>query len=93
VEKNRADSDGDGVGDALTDSEVEENRAIHGGGIFNVPSGSVTLTDSEVEENRAFDGGGICNSPGGTVTLTDSEVEENRPNNCAPLNSVLGCTG
>ncbi|MFJ9867215.1 hypothetical protein [Streptomyces sp. NPDC101165] len=69
-------------------SRISKNTAkapnggtARGGGIFHA-IGSTTLNDSTVTENKAGDGGGIFKASG-KVTL----------NNCAPPNSVPGCTG
>ncbi|MFF3878967.1 hypothetical protein [Streptomyces sp. NPDC001978] len=79
-------------------SDIGDNTAkasgggtAQGGGIFHA-TGSTTLNDSTVTGNRAGDGGGIFKASG-TVTLNNTVVKRNKPNNCAPPNSVPGCTG
>ncbi|MER5917107.1 hypothetical protein ABT124_43870 [Streptomyces sp. NPDC001982] len=78
-------------------SDIGDNTAkasgggtAQGGGIFHA-TGSTTLNDSTVTGNRAGDGGGIFKASG-TVTLNNTVVKRNKPNNCAPPNSVPGCT-
>jgi hypothetical protein len=62
-----------------------------GGAIFN--SGTTSLDRSLVVRNRAgVTGGGIFQNAG-TTTVTRSIIRNNIPNNCAPANSVPGCTG
>jgi hypothetical protein len=81
---------------SLTRSQVLGNSAgTDGGGIDNPAAiGTVTLTGSQVRGNSAqSSGGGIYTSAPGSVTLTSSQVQANRPDNCAPADSVPGCTG
>ncbi|MGW2701136.1 hypothetical protein [Streptomyces sp. NPDC001340] len=72
-------------------AEAPKGGTAQGGGIFHA-IGTTTLDDSTVTENRAGDGGGIFKNSG-TVTLNNTAVKRNKPNNCAPPNSVPGCTG
>jgi hypothetical protein len=75
-------------------SSVFNNSAGTGGGIFN--RGTATVTSSSVFNNTARDqGGGIFNSifAGASFTLLSSSVTGNTPDNCAPPNSVPGCSG
>ena len=64
-------------------------------GNFN-SSGTSTLRASTVTGNVATggtpDGGGIFNSSG-SVALIPGFVFGNHPNNCAPPNSITGCSG
>src|SRR5206468_7673625 len=54
----------------LTDSTINANSGINGGGIFNA-SGSVTVTGCFVQSNAATHGGGIANVGAlGVATLT-----------------------
>ena len=73
----------------------DPNGSAQGGGIFN-SSGTSTLRASTVTGNVATggtpDGGGIFNSSG-SVALIPGFVFGNHPNNCAPPNSVTGCSG
>jgi hypothetical protein len=75
----------------LVSSSVSANVSDReGGGIRNF-NGTVTLTSSIVTANvSSGSGGGIAN--GDTVTLLASLVFSNTPDNCAPLNSIPGCT-
>jgi hypothetical protein len=69
------------------------NGDSRGGGLEN--GASARLTDSAVHNNTAQgsapQGGGIYNL--GTVSRSSTPVTNNHPNNCAPPNSVPGCTG
>ncbi|MEU8030518.1 hypothetical protein AB0C13_18025 [Streptomyces sp. NPDC049099] len=77
----------------LTSSNVSNNATGRfGGGIAQV-SGTLTLDHATVIDNTALnDGGGIFYTAG-TVTLTNSRVRNNAPDNCAPPNTIPGCTG
>ena len=56
----------------LTNSFVVENSGTFGGGIYNAPSGKVTLIDSVVSGNNASsDGGGIFNNSQTESLATD----------------------
>jgi predicted outer membrane repeat protein len=99
VFNNTAGSNGGGIfNDAgvttLNSSLVLKNTAgSDGGGIFNDAGGFTTLNSSGVFNNTAdIDGGGIFNN-GGNVNLQASSVKGNHPDNCAPPNSVPGCSG
>jgi parallel beta-helix repeat protein len=79
----------------IIQSTVSGNSAANlGGGLYN--NGTTSLDRSVVALNQAVGssngGGGIFNSAG-TVTLSRSMVTKNSPDNCQPLNSILGCTG
>ena len=82
---------------SLSNSNVHNNTAAgFGGGLWN--RGQADITHSYIKHNTAgIDGGGIYNTgpPGspGAVALTASTVHTNTPNNCAPPNTVIGCTG
>jgi hypothetical protein len=73
----------------------DTNGSAQGGGIFN-STGISTLRASTVTHNVATgstpNGGGIFNSSG-SVALIPGLVFGNGPNNCAPPNSVPGCSG
>ncbi|MGB5630716.1 MAG: choice-of-anchor Q domain-containing protein [Woeseiaceae bacterium] len=61
---------------ALTDASVSRNSAEHGGGgIWNGPTGTLTMMDSAVSGNDGRVNGGIWNA--GTATLTRSTVSGN----------------
>jgi hypothetical protein len=79
----------------IIQSTVSGNSAANlGGGLYN--NGTTSLDRSVVALNQSVGsnnaGGGIFNSAG-TVTLSRSMVTKNSPDNCQPLNSILGCTG
>ena len=83
----------------ISGSQILRNHAgQYGGGIDNTAEYSqgtvaVAITGSQVRSDTAkTDGGGIENS-GGPVTLTHAVIDDNHPDNCAPPNSVPGCTG
>jgi hypothetical protein len=98
VSANTAEDGGAGVETAATgttrlvQSTVDHNvTGTDGGGIRN--AGTTSLDRSLVTSNRAgLSGGGIFQS-GGTVTLRRSIIRANAPDDCAPANSVPGCTG
>ena len=85
----------------LTSTKVNNNTASApngsalGGGIYN-GFGTTTLRSSTVTYNVATgktpNGGGIFVSTG-SVTMMPGLVFGNGPNNCAPPNSVAGCSG
>jgi hypothetical protein len=95
--------DGDGAGIdtesgtvSLTSSSVYGNTASSVGGGLHSINGTMTLISSSVSNNTANggsgSGGGIRND-GGTVDLQPpSSVTGNTPDNCAPENTILGCT-
>jgi hypothetical protein len=70
----------------------------HGEGIYNDAEGRATLTSSDVTNNRASStggsaqGGGIFKTEASFLILNNSAVTGNKPNNCHPLNSIVGCT-
>jgi hypothetical protein len=71
-------------------STIDHNFAANGGGgIENF--GVISLDRTLVVRNRAGSGGGIRQN-GGTVTVRRSIIRANAPDNCAPANSVAGCT-
>lgn len=101
VRQNRANTGGGGVYNELggvatfVASTIQTNQAEdRGGGLFNGSGGVTRLISTAVTQNTAGnDGGGIYNANyTGSVTLTASPVTANTPNNCAPPNSVAGCT-
>ena len=59
----------------VTDSTLNDNSAVFGGGIDN-ESGSVTVIRSTIANNRADDdaGGGITNRNGDTLTVIESTI-------------------
>ncbi len=81
----------------VSHAQFSQNSAsADGGGIYNAVDATVTIADSRINGNSAGadGGGGIYNA--GTdvaVTLTHSRVTHNDPDNCAPTDSVTGCTG
>jgi hypothetical protein len=94
---NTAEDGGSGIDTVATgtsriiQSTIDHNFAAgSGGGILN--SGITSLDRTLVVHNRAgLSGGGIQNS--GTITVRRSIIRANTPDNCAPANSVPGCTG
>jgi hypothetical protein len=73
-------------------STLDHNTAAgSGGGIFN--SGTTSLVRTLVARNHAGASGGGIFQNSGTTTLTRSIIRANTPDNCAPANSVPGCTG
>jgi hypothetical protein len=79
----------------ITNSDVQSNSAVgQGGGIHN-GFGQVTLNGGSVMLNTAGEGGGIYNDFG-IVTLNGTTVDNNfvndSENNCAPPDSVTGCS-
>jgi hypothetical protein len=77
-------------GASITGNTASDSNGT-GGGIDN-DGGTVTGTASITGNSAGFDGGGIYNVNQGTVTGTFS-VTGNTPDNCAPPDSVPGCTG
>ncbi|MDF3292686.1 hypothetical protein [Streptomyces silvisoli] len=77
---------------SLTAGSVTGNTAIAGGGIY-VDNGSVTLMTSSVTGNTATNSGGGIYVNSGAVNLLVSKVNGNTPDNCAPPDSVPGCSG
>ena len=77
----------------VTGTVFRGNSAQEGAGIYN-ERGNTDITDSTISGNDASEsGGGIyVDRPAATVTLTASTVLRNRPDNCAPANSITGCT-
>ena len=62
----------------LTNSDVTNNSAVDGGGIFNNDQSVVTIVDSEVTGNTASsDGGGIFNDLQATVDILRSSISGN----------------
>jgi hypothetical protein len=98
VSANTAENGGSGVvTEATGTSRVIQSTIDHnftaggGGGILN--SGTTSLDHTLVLHNRADMGGGGVQRTGGTVTVRRSIIRANTPDNCAPVNSVPGCTG
>ena len=50
-------------------------NCVGGGGIRNLPGGTLTVTDSAIDDNEAFQGGGLLNE--GTATLTRVTLADN----------------
>jgi polymorphic membrane protein len=82
----------------LTDSTLTGNTSGgYGGAITNSadpqsPAANLDLTGTTIQGNTAStDGGGIYNDQS-NVGLWESTVQDNQPDNCAPVNSILGCT-
>jgi predicted outer membrane repeat protein len=103
---NSASSDGGGIDNGyvatVTGTVFEDNQVkSDGGGIYNADGildfpGTMDIAHSRILDNLASDGGGggIYNGDGdGAVTLTGSAVAQNHPDNCAPAESVGGCSG
>ena len=86
---------------AVTDTTFAGNKASEdGGAIYQTNpfgSGTLSITGGRITGNSASgDGGGIYNAgpPAGRASVSQSTtVSNNKPDNCAPLGSVLGCTG
>ncbi|MBO3673927.1 hypothetical protein [Streptomyces sp. NEAU-YJ-81] len=78
----------------LKSTTLRDNIAVRGAGLSNfTAAATATLVDSLVTRNTAITaGGGIDNQSGGQVTLTNTKVIDNTPDNCAPEDSVPGCT-
>ena len=76
----------------LSHTQIAGNTAAYGGGILQL-GGNLTIVGGLINFNTAsVVGGGIFLSDG-VVTLVNSSVVTNAPDNCAPPNSVAGCTG
>ncbi len=59
-------------------STISGNGAAFGGGIWNYPSGTLTVTDSTISDNTVGnDGGGIYNTATATLTVTNSTISGN----------------
>jgi hypothetical protein len=97
VSANTAENNGGGVSTEATgttriiQSTIDHNFAAGSGG-GTVNSGTTSLDRTLVLHNRAGAGGGIQQN-GGTITVRRSIIRVNSPDNCAPANSVPGCTG
>ncbi|MFT9477424.1 hypothetical protein [Streptomyces sp. 11-1-2] len=78
----------------LKSTTLKDNIAVRGAGLSNfTAAATATLVDSLVTRNTAITaGGGIDNQSNGQVTLTNTKVIDNTPDNCAPEDSVPGCT-
>ncbi|GAA4635998.1 hypothetical protein GCM10023196_083920 [Actinoallomurus vinaceus] len=76
----------------IVQSTLDHNVAAgSGGGVFN--SGTTSLDHTLIVRNHAdVSGGGIFQNSG-TITVNQSITNDNTPDNCAPPNSVPGCTG
>lgn len=82
----------EGTGTArVIQSTIDHNFAANGGGGLE-NFGTTSLDRTLVVRNSAGSGGGIRQN-GGTVTVRRSIIRTNTPDNCAPANSVAGCTG
>jgi hypothetical protein len=98
VSANTAENSGSGMATEATgttrviQSTFDHNSAEgSGGGLLN--SGTTSLDRTLVVHNRAgVSGGGILQN-GGIITVRRSIIRANTPDNCAPANSVPGCTG
>jgi hypothetical protein len=82
----------------LADSIFRQNRASSdGGAIYEdqpLPSHLSVGAPSSITDNfAAGDGGGIYHAGSAIISVRPSTVENNHPDNCAPENSVAGCTG
>jgi predicted outer membrane repeat protein len=85
----------------VTDTTFAGNKASEdGGAIYQTNpfgSGTLSITGGRITGNSASgDGGGIYNAgpPAGRASVSQSTtVSNNKPGNCAPLGSVVGCTG
>jgi hypothetical protein len=71
---------------------------VLGGGLYD--TGRALITYSVVRANFALNNAGNGNSAGGgvfnaagTVTVRRSLINRNVPDNCAPPNTIAGCTG
>ena len=72
---------------------ARNSARANGGGIYNASDGSVRLTRGLVVHNRATDGGGIFNAGiSSRVLIFSSLIAANDPNNCAPINTLFGCS-
>ncbi len=104
--QNKASSDGGGFCNdntaTMTGSTFNQNKAATDGGAiyqefapFNQGQGtpSLPVTRSAIVGNSAGVAGGGIVSKDGSLTLTRTIVTGNHPGNCAPLNSIPGCTG
>jgi cell division protein FtsB len=90
VSNNTATSKGGGIANGVTshcaveliNSTISGNHAVSGGGIWNSPTGEVTLRNCTVAYNQANrEGGGISNV-GGTVALQNTIIAANSPGDC-----------
>ncbi|MFI9254686.1 hypothetical protein [Streptomyces sp. NPDC053069] len=77
----------------VTSSSVSNNAAGEFGGGIEQAAGALTLDHTTVVSNTAQISGGGIHNDGGTVTLSSTRVRNNAPDNCAPPNTVPGCTG
>ena len=85
---------GQGSRAELYRSTVDHNTAgAGGGGVYNAADGRLVAIHSLVTRNTAGSGGGISNAGiPNRVALIATLVHGNTPNNCAPLNTIAGCT-
>jgi hypothetical protein len=88
----------DGVGVTITNSQVVNNAARHGGGIYVFAHSNLTITDSQVTANMADNGmtgnnygGGILNN--GTLSLTNVTLNGNEVVETANYNDTRGGGG
>ncbi len=71
----------------VTESNMQNNSATEGGGIFN--NATVSVTGSTIANNVAHDGGGIANDLIGTLYLANSTIAANSGgNNGGGINSA-----
>jgi hypothetical protein len=96
VSANTTEAGGSGIATTgasrIIQSTIDHNFAAgDGGGILN--SGTTSLQRTLVVRNRAGGSGGGVFQNGGTFTVRRSVIRANTPDNCAPANSVPGCTG
>ncbi len=61
----------------ITNSQIINNTARMGGGIYNSATSTLSLTNTVVEHNSSTSGGGIYNAEGGILSLTDTIVDTN----------------
>jgi hypothetical protein len=73
----------------LTQSTVDHNiSGSLGGGISNL--GTTTLDRVLVKRNKGSAGGGIATA-NTNVIIRNSIIRNNIPDNCSPMNTILGC--
>jgi predicted outer membrane repeat protein len=80
-----------GIGEHLTDSLVEDNKASEGGGIWFSPDGSMVLNEDTISHNDATgNGGGIAAVEFNTLQLQNSTITGNRAADGGGLDAELG---
>jgi hypothetical protein len=60
----------------ISNSNLSNNSAIFGGGVYNTISGILNISNSTLSGNSAGQGGGIANN-GGTLTVSNSTLSGN----------------